>query len=76
VVGYNLGFVLLHLAKDVLLSQTALHYKLGLLHTSPFEGIPLLAMQWDTGLPNCGLTRVLNFMRVGLPQRHLLYLHF
>jgi len=65
VVDKYLGFVLLHLAKDVLLSQTSLGYKFDLLHTSQFEGIPLLATQWDTGLLNCGYNRMLNFMNMG-----------
>ena len=39
------GFVPLHLAKDALLCQAALHYKLVLFHTRPSEGIPLLTTQ-------------------------------
>lgn len=60
-----MGFVPPHLAKAVLLSQTALYYIIGLLHTNPFEGNPLLAKQWDTGLLNCGFDRMLNFMTEG-----------
>ena len=61
----TVSFVPLRPAKDLLLSQTSLNYKLGLLHTSTFEGIPLLDTQCDTGLLNCGYNRMLTFMTVG-----------